>query len=624
MKTRFGCIALLWLSMVAPLAAQNTGNTVTTVQVPRLVRISGTLNLIPEIGSGVAGAAANEAAVHHASSVVGVTFALYAEETGGAPLWLETQNVQLDNTGHYSALLGATQAEGLPVELFASGQAQWLGVQQQGQAEQPRIMLLSVPYALKAADAETFGGKPPSAYAPAAAETNAASGTGTVSSGGATPKGASPHPLPISGSGTANYLPLWTNASTLSNSAIYQSSNGGLGIGTTSPQALLDVEGGATTATISAVTTTTNGFAIFGGHSSTTGNGSGVYGTTNSSSGTGVLGSNTSTSGLAVGVAGISASSGGIGVSGSATDTSGQGTPAGVAGNSMSPTGIGGIFTNAATSGNAAGAAGFTSSPTGYGVTGIAVESSHTGPGIDLPIGVWGDTGTDGGVGLAGTADNGVGVEGVNDSTNIATADFENLETSSGTAPVLLAHATNIGGSCLIDVSGNLSCTGSKSAIVPVDGGSRKVALYAVESPENWFEDFGSGQLSHGSAVISLEPTFSQTVNSAIEYHVFLTPTGDCKGLYVSNKTADSFEVHEVAGGTSSIGFDYRIMVRRKGYENVRLADRTEQFNFSSREEAKTGAQTNRLPANRGLQQSFRNFSQLPSFIPPATAPTTK
>jgi hypothetical protein len=46
----------------------------------------------------------------------------------------------------------------------------------------------------------------------------------------------------------------------------------------------------------------------------------------------------------------------------------------------------------------------------------------------------------------------------------------------------------------VIDVGGNLGCTGSKSAVVPVDGGTRKVALYAVEAPENWFEDIGSAQ----------------------------------------------------------------------------------------------------------------------------------
>ena len=37
-----------------------------------------------------------------------ITFAVYRDETGGAPLWLETQNVTLDQGGHYSVLLGST------------------------------------------------------------------------------------------------------------------------------------------------------------------------------------------------------------------------------------------------------------------------------------------------------------------------------------------------------------------------------------------------------------------------------------------------------------------------------------------------------------------------------------
>jgi hypothetical protein len=51
------------------------------------------------------------------------------------------------------------------------------------------------------------------------------------------------HPLILTGSGTTNYLPLWTNASNLSSSIIYQLSNN-VGIGTTAPQAKLDVNGG--------------------------------------------------------------------------------------------------------------------------------------------------------------------------------------------------------------------------------------------------------------------------------------------------------------------------------------------------------------------------------------------
>ena len=55
--------------------------------------------------------------------------------------------------------------DGLPLQLFATGAARWLGVQAEGQAEGPRVLLASAPYALKAADAETLGGLPVSAFA---------------------------------------------------------------------------------------------------------------------------------------------------------------------------------------------------------------------------------------------------------------------------------------------------------------------------------------------------------------------------------------------------------------------------------------------------------------------------
>ncbi|SPF43848.1 hypothetical protein SBA1_500001 [Candidatus Sulfotelmatobacter kueseliae] len=135
------------------------------------------------------------------------------------------------------------------------------------------------------------------------------------------------------------------------------------------------------------------------------------------------------------------------------------------------------------------------------------------------------------------------------------------------------------GALCIIDSNGTFSCTGgAASAVVPVNGGSRKVALYAVEAPENWFEDFGSGRLSNGEAVIQLESTFVQTVNTGTDYHVFLTPRGECEGLYIAEVTSGAFTVRELHHGASSVSFDYRIVARRKGYENVRLADKTEDF----------------------------------------------
>jgi hypothetical protein len=81
--------------------------------------------------------------------------------------------------------------------------------------------------------------------------------------------------------------------------------------------------------------------------------------------------------------------------------------------------------------------------------------------------------------------------------------------------------------------------------------------------------------LANGAAVVNLEPAFAQTANTKTEYHVLITPDGESEGLYVINKTAGGFEVHEQHGGHSYIGFDYRIVGRRMGYENVRMEDVT-------------------------------------------------
>jgi hypothetical protein len=142
-----------------------------------------------------------------------------------------------------------------------------------------------------------------------------------------------------------------------------------------------------------------------------------------------------------------------------------------------------------------------------------------------------------------------------------------------------------------------------------VDSGARKVALYAVEAPENWFEDFGSGRLSGGMTKIALETTFVQTVNSGMEYHVFLTPRGECEGLYVANTAADGFEVRELHHGSSNVAFDYRIVARRKGYENVRMADRT--WVFSRPRPITLGKVKKARPLPQPLHPAIRPAAQL-------------
>jgi hypothetical protein len=238
---------------------------------------------------------------------------------------------------------------------------------------------------------------------------------------------------------------------------------------------------------------------------------------------------------------------------------------------------------NFSTTGNGTGVA---ASSSYVGVSGFAGGMSATGTGIsndaDANAGLWGDTGgaSQSYFGVLGTADDNLAGLFLNNSGSDISSGGVALyaENESTTSGAIAFRAGGITDACVIDNNGNLWCGGTISGVATVDGGARKVAVYGVQSPENWFEDAGSGQLSNGSAQIALDPTFAQTVNAGTEYHVFLTPNGDSKGLYVSRKTATSFEVHEQGGGHSSIAFDYRIMAKRAGYENVRLADVSRQF----------------------------------------------
>jgi hypothetical protein len=199
---------------VSLLAAQEADQTQAALSsVPRFMTVNGVLT---------------DHARRPLNGVVGVTFALYKDQAGGAPLWLETQNIQVDSVGGYTAVLGVTSAEGLPPDLFVSGQARWLGVRPQVflAQEQPRALIVSVPYALKAADAETLGGMPLSAFVLAETGTKGEPG---ASSSAFSKSDDAPSVSAVSGTGTINYVAKWLEtggAGTLGNSSLVESGDG--------------------------------------------------------------------------------------------------------------------------------------------------------------------------------------------------------------------------------------------------------------------------------------------------------------------------------------------------------------------------------------------------------------
>ena len=229
MRTMVMSVAVIVFA--AGLSAQQTQTP--SAAVPRLVRIANTFRP----ASGLA-----------AAPVESITLSVYREEHGGTALWTETQNVAVDGEGRYSALLGSTLPDGVPADLFTAAEPRWLGVQfnRPGEGEQPRVLLVSVPYALKASDADTLGGRPASAYLldPAAATPVSAAGTapGAPAAAGVAPLTAAKSPKPRAITGNMNYLPYFTdNSNDLGNSVAYQS-NGRIGLNTTSPLDFLHVQ----------------------------------------------------------------------------------------------------------------------------------------------------------------------------------------------------------------------------------------------------------------------------------------------------------------------------------------------------------------------------------------------
>jgi hypothetical protein len=185
---------------------------------------------------------------------------------------------------------------------------------------------------------------------------------------------------------------------------------------------------------------------------------------------------------------------------------------------------------------------------------GVIGFSGFSGPVLPDPVtvgGVWGSSNASHGV--IGTSNANAGVFGY----------------SSGNVGVI--GATNNPASYAGVFKGNVFVLGTfnatvKNGVVPFPDGSQRL-LHCMESPEHWFEDFGSAKLARGRAVVKLDANFAKVIKRG-DYRVFVTPEGNCHGLYVRRKSAGNFEVRELTGGKSSVS--YLIVGQRKDIKQQR------------------------------------------------------
>jgi hypothetical protein len=94
--------------------------------------------------------------------------------------------------------------------------------------------------------------------------------------------------------------------------------------------------------------------------------------------------------------------------------------------------------------------------------------------------------------------------------------------------------------------------------------------LHCSANLDGCVEDYGRASLIDGMAVVPFHRDFWQmTDTSPNNYHVFLTPLGDCNGLYLDKKTLapidpeNYFIVRELQDGKSNVEFAYHVVAPR-------------------------------------------------------------
>jgi hypothetical protein len=290
----------------------------------------------------------NGNAAENSGSVV-VTFAIYGDNGNSAPLWSETQTLTLAN-GTFSALLGSTSSEGLPAEIFSGEQARWLSVSVNGSSAQ-RSLLVSVPYAMKALEAERLAGRNAQDYV---STDQLEAAIKRVVSAERLSKASGPETSAAPGADSSATDFTDTNGTEV---LLVTQNGGGYAINAIAA-AHIAVRGVTTAVGVGAVqgeNAAAGGFGVHGISSSPTGASSGVFGLSVSDVGRGVRGVNTSAVGATVGVQGQVFSPDGAAVQGD----------------------------NSATTGIALGVRGVTNSSAGKALAGLALASTGASTAID-------------------------------------------------------------------------------------------------------------------------------------------------------------------------------------------------------------------------------------------------
>lgn len=154
---------------------------------------------------------------------------------------------------------------------------------------------------------------------------------------------------------------------------------------------------------------------------------------------------------------------------------------------------------------------------------------------------------------------------------------YAGLNTDSNNSDVYAtADVVSITSHVRTTVYGDFNVTGTKNRIIDTENyDTRKQYCYETATP--YFGDIGTAQTDEtGKCYIDIDDIFAETVNTGVEYQVFLQKEGQ-GDIWVEEKTDSYFAVK----GTENLKFSWEIKAIQKDYEFERL----EKFDNSEKEE---------------------------------------
>lgn len=139
--------------------------------------------------------------------------------------------------------------------------------------------------------------------------------------------------------------------------------------------------------------------------------------------------------------------------------------------------------------------------------------------------------------------------------------DLQTKAHMSGNDTVIVCHTS-------LSAQGWLTATGTKSRIIDTENYGERLQ-YCYETPTPMFGDIGTAATDeNGLCYVSIDDVFAETINTEVEYCVFLQKEGP-GDIWVETKDTSFF----VVKGTANLPFSWEVKAVQRDYEQLRLDD---------------------------------------------------